>query len=332
VPLSFYKFGEFELDSARFELRRNGQILKLERIPMDLLILLAEKDGKVASRQEIIERLWGKDIFVDTEHGINTAIRKIRAALREDAERPRFVQTVLGKGYRFVTETNGNAGPVESTPELEPAPEAEPAPPSTSESSKRRHWHRVAFATIALGLLASTALGLNLGGLRDRIFPGNHRDELRSIAVLPLENLSGDPTQDYFADGITDELITMLAKNASLRVVSRTSAMQYKGVNRPVRDIARELGVDGILEGSVARSGTRVHINVQLIHAPSDTHIWAESYDRDLNDAYSLPSEVSQRIVKEVKVSSSAAKTQAHINPEAHDSYLRGRYLWFRFD
>jgi TolB-like protein len=152
---------------------------------------------------------------------------------------------------------------------------------------------------------------------------------IRSLAVLPLENLSGDPSQEYFADGMTDELITALAKNHSLRIVSRTSAMQYKGVRRSVRDIARELGVDGILEGSITRSASRVHLTVQLIHAPTDTHIWAESYDRDLNAAFSLPSELSQTVAKEVRLAVSSPAPLPHINPEAHDAYLHGRYYWF---
>src|SRR5258706_230635 len=217
VPLSSYKFGEFDLDRARFELRRNGRVLKLERIPMELLILLAAQD-------------------------------------------------------------------------------------------------------------------FNVGGVRDRIFPPRQRVPIRSIAVLPLVNLSGDPSQDYFADGMTDELITMLAKNRSLRVVSRTSTMQYKGVRRPLRDIARELGVDGILEGSLERSGNRVHMTAQLIHAPSDTHIWAESYDRDSSEAFSLPLELSRTIAKEVKVAVAPASPLGNINPEAHDEYLRGRYLWYSMD
>jgi TolB-like protein len=153
---------------------------------------------------------------------------------------------------------------------------------------------------------------------------------IRSLAVLPLENLSGDAAQEYFADGMTDELITALAQNRSLRVVSRTSAMQYKGVRRPVRDIARELGVDGILEGSITRSASRVHLNVQLVQGSSDTHIWAQSYDRDLIEALSLPAEVAQTIAKEAKIVVSPAAPQRHINPEAHDAYLHGRYSWFR--
>jgi TolB-like protein/DNA-binding winged helix-turn-helix (wHTH) protein len=318
-----YNFGEFELDGARFELRRNGRVLKVERIPLELLILLAERNGNIVSRQEIIERLWGKGVFLDTEHGINTAIRKIRSVLHDDAERPRFVQTIQGKGYRFLAEpNNGHTKPIEVF--LEPKT---PHPAAASPVRPRHRW-ALGIAVIALGLLAGALLGLNAGGIRTSIFP-DQRAQIRSIAVLPLANLSGDAAQDYFADGMTDELITALAKNRSLRVVSRTSAMQYKGVRRPLRDIARELGVDGILEGSVERSATRIHMTVQLIYAPTDTHIWAESYDRNPNEAFSLPSELSQTIAKEVKTAVSPASPQRYIKPEAHDAYLHGRYFWF---
>jgi TolB-like protein/DNA-binding winged helix-turn-helix (wHTH) protein len=332
VPVSHYQFGEFELDSARFELRRDGQALKLERIPLELLILLAEKDGNLVSRQEIIERLWGKEVFVDTEHGINTAIRKIRAALREDAEEPRFVQTVLGKGYRFViAPPNGNTAsqPEVTTPVAAEIVFAETVPAKITYRH-RRDWRPIAITIVALFLVAGLMLGMNVGGLRNRLFAKHQIGPIHSIAVLPLANLSGNPSQDYFADGMTDELITMLAKNTSLRVVSRTSAMQFKGVQRPVHDIARELGVDGVLEGSVERSGNRVHMTVQLIYAPSDTHIWAQSYDRDTNEVFLLPTELSQTIARQVKIAVSPAKPQRYINPEAHDAYLMGRFYWFR--
>ena len=349
MPACNYKFGEFELDPSRFELRRSGRVQRLERIPLELLILLAEKQGEIATRQEIIERVWGKDVFVDTEHGINTAIRKIRQALRDDAEQPRFVETVTGKGYRFVAERNNDslalAAEAESLTAIQPAipPEAnrtslpEPAPLSAAASSAapvpvsglKSRTRMLAVAALVLFVAAGMLVAANAGGIRNRLFAVSPARQIHSIAVLPLSNLSGDPTQDYFADGMTDEVITMLAKNTSLRVVSRTSAMQYKGVNRPVRDIARELGVDGILEGSIERSPRRVHMTVQLIYAPTDSHVWAESYDRDLNDAYSLPSELSQMIAKQVKIATTFSSRQRNVNPEAHDAYLRGRYFWF---
>ena len=342
VPARTYKFDDFELDPSSFELRRNGRVQKLERIPMELLILLAEKRGSVATRQEIVERLWGKDVFVDTEHGINTAIRKIRTALKDDVERPRFILTIPGKGYRFVAEQDGDSSARLPSPAIPAQVTAQSAPPAqpmaipasipeTQPRSRRLVTAAAIFAIIVAGV-AGMGLAVNAAGIRDRLFPGVRARQIHSIAVLPLSNLSGDASQDYYADGMTDEVITDLAKVISLRVVSRTSAMQYKGVNRPLPQIARELGVDGILEGSIERSSNRVHMNVQLIYAPTDTHVWAESYDRDLSGAFSLPSELSQVIAKQVKTVTSTAPPQRYVNPEAHDAYLHGRYFWFSFN
>ena len=337
---SQYRFAEFQLDCAGFELRRQGRAQKseripLERIPMELLILLLERQGSVVTRQEIVDRLWGKDVFVDTEHGINTAIRKVRQALKDDPDNPRFVHTVSGKGYRFVTEKNGRLETPElvegRTPRTPSGPDSSARSLTTRDTAAPRRAltkRKTAITIAALSLLAATLLVV----LRPRLFPSTQAAHIHSLAVIPLANLSGDSAQDYFADGMTDELITALAKNRTLRVVSRTSAMQYKGVNRPVRDIARELNVDGILEGSIERTPSSVHMTVQLIYAPTDTHVWAESYDRDLNHAYSLPEELSQTIAKEVKVATSPPPAQRYISPEAHDAYLLGRYYWHADD
>ncbi|MGA8502288.1 MAG: winged helix-turn-helix domain-containing protein [Candidatus Sulfotelmatobacter sp.] len=337
---SQYRFAEFQLDCASFELRRQGRAQKsehisLERIPMELLILLLERQGSVVTRQEIVDRLWGKDVFVDTEHGINTAIHKIRQALRDDPEQPRFILTVSGKGYRFVAErssTNGSSS-IAAPPTEAMVPPLPTATPATELAPAPKHRFRLAAVTaLILLVVAGILIAVNAGGMRARLFPSTRAAQIHSIAVLPLANLSGDSSQDYFADGMTDELITALAKNRSLRVVSRTSAMRYKAVQRPVREIARELGVDGILEGSVSRNANRVHMTVQLIYAPTDTHVWAESYDRDFNQAFSLPEELSQTVAKEVKTAILPAPGQRYINPEAHDAYLRGRDFWFDGD
>jgi TolB-like protein/DNA-binding winged helix-turn-helix (wHTH) protein len=367
---SQHRFAEFQLDCASFELRRQGRSQKseripLERIPMELLILLLERQGSVVTRQEIVDRLWGKNVFVDTEHGINTAIRKVRQALKDDSDHPRFVHTVSGKGYRFVAEKNGKAaqadavtGPplaaLQSMPGQALQPEgsrpmwgqpprlpalsaveesggAEVPPRSSSTTAAPNPLSIKIKVAIALAFCVVLAAALTFI-FRNRIFRTNQLAQIHSVAVLPLANLSGDPSQDYFADGMTDELITALAKNRNLRVVSRTSAMQYKGVNRPVRDIAHELGVDGILEGSVEHSANRVHMTVQLIYAATDSHIWAESYNRDETQALSLPEELSQIVAKEVKAATSPATSERYISPEAHDAYLHGRYFWFTFD
>ena len=295
---------------------------------MDLLILLAEREGNVVSRQEIVERLWGKDVFVDTEHGINVAVRKIRSALHDDADRPRYVQTVLGKGYRFVAPASPILEHIEELPTdraSDPTEIGIPIEPPAGDAG----WGIAAAAFGGFLMFMFAVIAFNIGGMADRILAVRSSTQIRSIAVIPLANLSGDPQQDYFADGMTDEIITMLAKNSQLRVVSRTSAMQYKGAKRPVGDIARELGVDGILEGSVERTGNHVHMTVQLIHASTDSHIWAESYDRDFKDAFEIPAELSQTIAKKIRLAAPGVSPAKPINPEAHDAYLRGRYFWF---
>ena len=349
VPIGLVKFGEFELDVGRYELRRGDRVLKLEKIPMELLLLLVESDGQLVTREQIAGQIWGKDVFLDTEHGINTAIRKIRQALGDDPENPRFVQTVTGKGYRFIAITstipakgNGSAAttaPVSAgeRPEVTPSSElgsdtrlVAPVAPATTAKPRAGQVARLAgLALIACAGIAAVVFGLNVRGVRTRLFTSSPRQPIHSLAVLPLENLSADPEQEYFADGMTDELITMLAKNSELRVVSRTSVMQYKKVHRPLAEVARELGVDGILEGSVERSGNRVHINTQLIYAPQDRHLWAESYDRDLNDLALLQTELAQTVARQVGFSTTAGATIGrHVSSEAHDAYLLGRYYF----
>ncbi len=341
MPGSVYRFGDFELDPGRFELRRNGRVQKLERIPMDLLILLVEKSGTVVTRQEIVERLWGKDVFLDAEHGINTAVRKVRQALRDDPDHPRFVRTVTGRGYLFVAAQNASSAPPEPLPiaQSHPAPESDPLPDddpaSTPEAAMRHPASRrglIGISALVLLAIAGTIIAMNAGRIIDRLYPSHRASQIHSLAVLPLANLSGDASQDYFADGMTDELITALAKNRNLRVVSRTSAMQFKGAKMSLPEIARKLSVDGILEGSIERSANRVHMTVQLIYAPTDTHVWAESYDRDVNQAYTISEDLSSTVAREVKIATSPAPAPRYIHPEAHDAYLHGRYFWFTFN
>jgi len=305
---------------------------------MELLTLLVESNGQLVTRDQIIERIWGKGVFLDTEHGINTAIRKVRLVLGDNPEQPRFVQTVTGKGYRFITPTieiseggNGSATGADS-PSLVDAPNAIGSRPVLEQKSR---WPR--FSTLALACALAISLIAHFAWRRTHAVPSSNashvdrpsRRDIKFLAVLPLDNLSGDPSQEYFADGMTDELITMLAKNSTLHIVSRTSVMQYKGVHRPLPEIARELGADGILEGSVVRSGDQVHMTIQLIEAASDTHVWAESYDRDVNDLVSLPREAAQTIAKQLNSAVLQPTPPRSVRPEAHDAYLRGRYLWF---
>jgi TolB-like protein/DNA-binding winged helix-turn-helix (wHTH) protein/Tfp pilus assembly protein PilF len=327
-----YQFGDFQLDCGRFELLRDGRSLRVERKPMELLILLVSRQGQLVSRTEIAQRLWSSEVFVDTEHGINTAIRKLRHLLRDDPDTPQFIQTVTGMGYRFIAPTTANetAAPESSQPEasavISPDPVQAPSPSAPSaSSSNRRLW--LALATVAVLLLAVLVLTVGPHPLAARLLNRNAQPAITSLAVIPLDNLSGDPNQEYFADGMTDELITMLAKDSNLRITSRTSVMQYKGARKPLQEIARALNVDGILEGSISRANGHVHMTLQLIRADTDAHLWAESYDRNPNDVPALPNEAAQAIARRLH-SAVALPGSAHaVTPEAHDAYLRGRYF-----
>jgi len=324
MPSAKLRFRDYQLDPDEFELSRAGHRLRLERKPMELLILLAENQGQLVKREKIIEKIWGKDLFFDTENGINNAIRKIRSALNDNAEHPLFVETALGKGYRFIA-------PVE--PVLEPHSSPAQAPGGTrrwSVSVWRLKW--------IPGLLAITliiAFALDIAGIRRRVF-ARSVPPIHSIVVLPLENLSGDPSQEYFADGITDALITELAQFSSFRVISRTSAMHYKGSRQPLPAIARELNVEAIVEGSVTRAGNRVRINVQLLEARSDRHLWAKAYDRDTSEIMSLQQDVANSIAHEIQAKLTPQENQRQaqnrqVDPEAYDDYLRGMYFWHKF-
>jgi TolB-like protein/DNA-binding winged helix-turn-helix (wHTH) protein len=344
VAAPVFEFGDFRLDCGRFELRRSGRSVRLERKPMELLILLAGRDGQLVTRMEIAAHLWGSEVFVDTEHGINTAIRKIRLALEDDPEQPRFVQTVTGLGYRFIAslvsrepqvEEGSGVGDtltgtaVSEIPHQDAGSEvAETGGGQIAEPGGRGRW-TIWLGVLGIAMAAIAAVTLGRGEWGSRWLHRDGAPVMNSLAVLPLDNLSGDAGQDYFADGMTDELITMLVKDSTLRVTSRTSVMQYKGVHRPLREIARELGVDGILEGSIERSGDHVHMTIQLIQAPTDTHVWAESYDRDVSDAVSLPGEAAEAIAKKVNRVVAQPAVAHYVNPAAHDAYLHGRYLWF---
>ncbi|MGA7706518.1 MAG: winged helix-turn-helix domain-containing protein, partial [Acidobacteriaceae bacterium] len=248
MPAAVYQFGEFSLHSGKFELCRKGRRLKLERKPLELLILLVGKHGQIVTRDEIARCLWEREVFVDIEHGINTAIRKIRQTLGDSPDLPRFVQTISGSGYRFiasveavepeVSEPTGSPD-LARVPALDlPAISAAPAVPS-SVKPRRKLW--LGAALLAAAIVAIPIFTLGPHPLAARFFPGAGHVAIRSLAVLPLDNLSGDPSQEYFADGMTDELITELARIPNLRVVSRTSVMADKGSRRPLPDIARQL-------------------------------------------------------------------------------------------
>jgi TolB-like protein/Flp pilus assembly protein TadD len=261
------RFGVFELDTQSGELRRQGVRVKLQEQPFRILEMLLANPGQLVTREEVRRRLWPSNSFVDFDQGLNKAINKLREALGDSAESPRFIETLAKRGYRFLGEIRAE----------------------------------------------------------ERL--------IRSLLVLPLENLSRDPEQEYFADGLTEALITYLAKISALRVVSRTTAMVYKGIRKPLPEIAHELNIEGVVEGTVMRAEGRARISAQLVHAPTDTHLWAEIYDRDLRDIMALQMEVATAIVREVQVKltpheQSQLADPRPVDPEVYETYLKGRYHW----
>src|SRR5215472_11127098 len=321
-----------ELDLRRYELRRGSSVLKLERNPMELLILLVERRDQLVGREEIIGRLWGKDVFLDTEQGVNTAIRKIRLILGDDPNEPRFLQTVVGKGYRFV-------GPItviaaEPTLSRSSAPATSPASAAEDDKSQLHRTQPAPLWKVSAALTVLILFGVSIIAFRyldlARWLP---RAPVHAIAVLPLKNLSGNPADEYFADGMTDELITNLAKISALRVSSYTSVSKYKTTSKSLPQIAQELQVDGIIEGSVVRSGDQVRITAQLIYAPRDQHLWAEEYQRYLRDVLYLQREVARDVARQVRVTLTPNERQrlataGAVDPAAYESYLRGRSFW----
>jgi TolB-like protein/DNA-binding winged helix-turn-helix (wHTH) protein/Tfp pilus assembly protein PilF len=344
VPFVVYQFGEFSLNCGKFELCRKGRRLKLEHKPLELLVLLVTKHGQVVTRDEIAERLWAREVFVDIEHGINTAIRKIRQTLGDSPDLPQYVQTISGSGYRFIG-TVSAIEPEDTEPAQTPEARIEPsdpvdivgpaqvsAPPDIEPAVNLRRRFSSLTALCALGLLAILILSLGLKPLAERFLHRDGRAAIGSIAVLPLQNLSGDPAQEYFADGMTDELITELARIPNLRVVSRTSVMANKGARRSLPEIARQLDVDAIVEGSIVRSGGRIRITAQLIDARSDRHLWAQSFEGSASDVLSLQDSVAQQIATQASFVLAPPSPRGHVNPAAHDAYLRGRYFFNKQD
>ncbi len=323
------QFGDYTLDPSGYRLQRGDRLLRLEKIPMDLLILLAQRQGELVSREEIAGRLWGKDVFVDVEHGINTAIRKVRRALRDDPEKPRFIETVTGRGYRFAASvTCSSLDSSIQEPTLPPSPQESP---TTAAGPAKRGlvllYPRFLLGTVAV--LALLAMGLLLN--RGRNATATTQPAIKSLAVLPLKNLSGDPGQEYVADGMTEELIGRLCNIHGLRVISRTSAMRFKDTHQSVPEIARALHVDAVLEGSVTREGNMVRVHAQLIRGATDEHIWAQEYEREYRGLLALQEEVAQTIAQQIKATMTPQQkpglANAHaVAPEVIDDYLKGRY------
>src|SRR6266446_2386560 len=315
------RFDTFELDLRTGELRKRGVKLRLQGQPLQLLRILLQGAGNLVTREELRSQLWPADTFVDFDHSLHNAIGRIRETLGDSAETPRYIETLPRRGYRFIA-------PVEQVQALR---SSEANGNKTREALAVAPQSKTRAATLALTLLVLAASGSAFWLVRAVSRPTSAAPRSRSIAVLPLENLSGDPSQEYFADGMTEQLITDLAKVSSLRVISRTSVMRYKGTKKGLPEIARELNVDGIVEGSVMRSGNRVRITAQLLHAPTDKHLWAEAYERDLDDVLRLQNEVAQAIAQQVRAQltpqqQARFRSASSVNPDAYEAYLRGRY------
>jgi TolB-like protein/DNA-binding winged helix-turn-helix (wHTH) protein/Tfp pilus assembly protein PilF len=327
------RFGVFEVDLRTGELWKGGSKIRLQEQPFQVLALLLERRGDTVSRDELRNRLWSADTFVDFDHGLNKAINKIRETLGDSATSPRFIETVARRGYRFIADVAVVDGAPSDTPEASPGdfvPDERQASdsPATPAWRRPRAWRLT--STLAGLALTLASLILLVWVLE---FRGRSSSAIRSLAVLPLENLSGDASQEYFADGMTDELIATLGQISALRVISRTSVMPYKRVRKPLPEIARELNVDAVVEGTVMRSGGQVRITAQLIEARADKHLWSETYRGDLRDMLALQNKVARAIASQIQVNvnpqeRAALKNEKAVDPEAHEAYLKGRYFW----
>jgi TolB-like protein/DNA-binding winged helix-turn-helix (wHTH) protein/Tfp pilus assembly protein PilF len=333
-------FGPFQVDLASGELHKHGIRLRLQEQPFQILVMLLEKPGEVVTREELRTKLWSADTFVDFDVGLNNAVLRLRNALGDSADSPRFIETLPRRGYRFIARVDGPipAELHESTRSSTAGHQEETAPAAanaTAEvvvpSMERPHARKISTAGTVLAVLLALFAVLNVGGLRRRVFGRPSPPAINSLAVLPLENLSGDQAQEYFADGMTDELITDLASIARLRVISRTSTTHYKGTRKTIPEIARELNVDAVVEGSVGRSANKVRIRAQLVRAVPEEHLWAKSYERDLPDVLALQRDMAKAIADEIKIKltpeeKSRLTNARKVDPEAYQLYLRGRF------
>jgi len=317
------RFGAFELDVRAGELRKNGVKLRLQGQPLQVLEILLKGAGDLVTREDLRAQIWPVDTFVDFDHGLHNAIARLREVLGDSAEAPRFIETLPRRGYRFI-------GTVDAGDLPAPSGAADSAPLADLPGHRRL---TKSYALLLTTVFAAVVISIALWLTRTGGVPTSAAPRLNSIAVLPLQNLSGDPSEEFFVDGMTDQLITDLAKLGSLRVISRTSVMRYKGTRESLPEIARELNVDAIVEGSVVRSGQRVRVTAQLIKAPTDQHLWADSYDRDRGDILKLQGEVADAIAEQVRAHLTPAQQavirRAHaVNPAAYDDYLRGRFYF----
>ncbi len=345
------RFGEdYEIDFSPRRLRRGTRVLKLERIPLEILILLLERRGEIVSRDEIVARVWGKDVFLDADNSTRGAIRKIRHALKDDPESPRFIQTITGRGYRFIAPVISSEEPSRADPLKAEAPivsrdlldqeqERTPERLRDTEIAPHRQIHRSVWARVVVGLASLAfvgALALLAFWSWRRLSNGATAPERKTvIAVLPFDNLSRDPDEEFFSDGLTEDMITQVGtlNHAGLRVVARSSVAKYKASTPPASQIGKELNADYLVQGSVRRSLNRVRITVQLIQARDQTDLWTESYDRELKDVLAVQDSVVRSIASQIHLALTEQQekrlaTPQQVSPEAYEAYLKGRYYW----
>lgn len=344
------RFGVYEADLKACELRKHGMRLKLSEQPFQILAILLEKPGDVVTREELRNRLWPEDTFVDFDHSLNNAVMRLREVLGDSSDRPLFIETLPRRGYRFLAPVEEASGAHSASGAAEPAASKQlateqtdsslPDEPATARSANeptgRGRWLALPrLASVVSGILAVAAIASGIvahygrGIAASKVGLGHDT----SIVVLPLENLSGDKDQDYFADGMTDDLTANLAKIRSLRVISRSTAMAYKGTHKPLSQIAQELHVDAVVEGTVLRAGQRVRITAELVQVSTDQHLWADTYESQIGDILALQNRVSSAIVDQIRINLTPEDKERlaknpSVSPEAYEDYLKGRYYW----
>ena len=344
IPSTIYRFGPYQANTADLELRKSGIRIRLQPKPFQVLKVLLERAGQSVSREELKALLWAPDIFVDFDHGLNTAVNKIREALSDSAEEPRYIET-LANGYKFIGDISEqseqslvataplSASPLAASP-LAASPFAASPLAAHPDSRPEITWRKKRYLGPGVGLACLIAVFFLVFHTAPKVF-GTSSAAIQSVAVLPLKNLSGDPSQEYFSDSMTDELITQLAKTSSLNVPSAASVVRYKNTSASAAEIRRDLKVDAFLAGSVVRTGDKIRVSAQLIDARTDRHIWAEDYQGDLRDVLVLQNDIAMAIAHSVKVKvapadSSTVSVPRQVDPRAYDAYIRGRGYWLR--
>jgi TolB-like protein/DNA-binding winged helix-turn-helix (wHTH) protein/cytochrome c-type biogenesis protein CcmH/NrfG len=334
LPLRSVRFGPFEADLHSGELRKSGVKLRLTGQPYEILAMLLEKPGELVTREELRQRLWPENTFVDYEHSLNAAVNKLREVLSDSADRPLYVETLPRRGYRFIAPVQGPAAAVAAAPPALPEPGSatatvvpEPAERPDSAPPRRRVGRAAVLGSVLLVIAILAGILVWRSARRSAAAPS-----VRALAVLPFANLSRDPEQEYFADGITEALISRLSQIRALHVVSRTSVMQYRGTRQALPEIARRLSVDAIVEGTVQRAGDRVAIFANLVEASSDRSLWTGRYEGGLRDVLGLQSQVAGAIAEGIRARvTPEERRRVHwsraVDPEAYAAYLKGRYF-----